>query len=119
MANEITDEDKLIERLEVHRELVGWIIQELERKGIKAERTTKNNSKGDIRIDGHSDLTRLQNVLLQIKERFNQVEPREKRTQKVKSQTEEDLYIEVKAYKATNIGSSIAKKLLQKKPLSV
>ena len=32
--NWMTDEDQQISRLEVHRDLIGWVIQELERANI-------------------------------------------------------------------------------------
>ena len=45
-----TDEDRQILRLKIHRDLIGWIIQELNQEGIPAKRTTGGNPKGDILI---------------------------------------------------------------------
>lgn len=44
----MTDEDKMIYKLTVHRNFIGWVIDKLKEEGILAERTTGNNSKGDI-----------------------------------------------------------------------
>jgi hypothetical protein len=46
----MTDEDEQIARLEIHRDLIGWLIAELHKEGIRAERTTGSSPKGDILI---------------------------------------------------------------------
>ncbi len=43
-----TDEDYMIHRLTVHRDLVTWCIQQLRDNGIEAERTRGNDPHGDI-----------------------------------------------------------------------
>ncbi|MCB1194328.1 MAG: hypothetical protein KDK90_28095 [Leptospiraceae bacterium] len=43
-----TDEDKLMKRLKVHRDVIGKIIKILQKEGIKCERTYDNDSSGDI-----------------------------------------------------------------------
>lgn len=65
----MTDEDKMIYTLKVHRDLIGWVIKKLKEEGILAERTTGNNSKGDILIVKREDAPRVQEIVrdLQIK----------------------------------------------------
>ncbi len=43
-----TDEDAMIHRLMVHRDLVTWCIQQLRENDIEAERTRGNDPHGDI-----------------------------------------------------------------------
>jgi hypothetical protein len=43
-----TDEDEMIHRLMVHRDLVTWCIQQLRVNGIEAKRTRGNDPHGDI-----------------------------------------------------------------------
>ncbi len=45
-----TDEDRQIERLLIHRNLVGWVIDRLKQSAIEAVRTTGNDENGDIRL---------------------------------------------------------------------
>lgn len=50
MANQEpqTDEDKMIAKLELHRDIIGKMIELLKKNGIECERTTGNDSNGDI-----------------------------------------------------------------------
>jgi hypothetical protein len=51
MANDFpTDEDRQIERLLVHRNLVNWVIWALAQANISATRTIGNREEGDIYI---------------------------------------------------------------------
>jgi hypothetical protein len=51
MANDFpTDEDRQIERLRVHRNLVTWVIRALAQANISATRTIGNREEGDIYI---------------------------------------------------------------------
>ncbi|MEG4283578.1 hypothetical protein QUB68_10660 [Microcoleus sp. A006_D1] len=59
----MTDEDELIARLEVHRDMIGWLIMELSKEGIQAKRTTGNNPKGDILIVNQQDVPRVKQLL--------------------------------------------------------
>ncbi|MEG4232480.1 hypothetical protein QUA40_10255 [Microcoleus sp. Pol11C3] len=59
----MTDEDELIARLEVHRDMIGWVIIELGKEGIQAKRTTGNNPKGDILIVNARDVPRVKQLL--------------------------------------------------------
>jgi len=59
----MTDEDEQIARLEVHRDMIGWVIIELGKEGIQAKRTTGNNPKGDILIVNEQDVPRVKQLL--------------------------------------------------------
>ena len=59
----MTDEDEQIARLEVHRDMIGWVIIELRKEGIKTKRTTGNNPKGDILIVNEQDVPRVKQLL--------------------------------------------------------
>ncbi len=67
----MTDEDELIARLEVHRDMIGWLIMELSKEGIQAKRTTGNNPKGDILIVNQQDVPRVKQLLRNFNIEFN------------------------------------------------
>lgn len=67
----MTDEDELIARLEVHRDMIGWVIIELGKEGIQAKRTTGNNPKGDILILNDWDVPRVKQLLRNWQSEFN------------------------------------------------
>ncbi|MBE9187098.1 hypothetical protein IQ270_21170 [Microcoleus sp. LEGE 07076] len=67
----MTDEDELIARLEVHRDMIGWLIMELSKEGIQAKRTTGNNPKGDILIVNQQDVPRVKQLLRNWQIEFN------------------------------------------------
>ncbi len=67
----MTDEDELIARLEVHRDMIGWLIMELSQEGIEAKRTTGNNPKGDILIVNQQDVPRVKQLLRNFHIEFN------------------------------------------------
>ncbi len=67
----MTDEDELIARLEVHRDMIAWLIMELSKEGIQAKRTTGNNRKGDILIVNQQDVPRVKQLLRNFHIEFN------------------------------------------------
>ncbi|MCC3415615.1 MAG: hypothetical protein JGK24_15690 [Microcoleus sp. PH2017_29_MFU_D_A] len=67
----MTDEDEQIARLEVHRDMIGWLIMELSKEGIEAKRTTGNNPKGDILIVNQQDVPRIKQLLRNLQVEFN------------------------------------------------
>ncbi|WP_342597911.1 hypothetical protein VKI21_12725 [Cyanobacterium aponinum UTEX 3222] len=67
----MTDEDKMIERLTIHKNLIGWIIEELEAEGIEARRTTGNDSSGDVLIVNSEDVPRVKEIVRQIQKEYN------------------------------------------------
>lgn len=67
----MTDEDELIARLEVHRDMIGWLIMELSKEGIQAKRTTGNNPKGDILIVNQQDVPQVKQLLPNFHIEFN------------------------------------------------
>lgn len=67
----MTDEDEQIARLEVHRDMIGWVIIELGKEGIQAKRTTGNNPKGDILIVNEQDVPRVKQLLRNLQIEFN------------------------------------------------
>lgn len=67
----MSDEDKQIERLLVHKKLIGWLIVELEKHGIEAKRTTNNSPKGDILIVEKAEVDRVKEILRNLSNKFN------------------------------------------------
>ncbi|MEZ4664843.1 MAG: hypothetical protein R2911_45515 [Caldilineaceae bacterium] len=61
-----TDEDRMIYRLYVHRNMITWMIKRLAEAGIQAERTTGNDPHGDIFLLDPSDIQRVQQIIRQI-----------------------------------------------------
>lgn len=66
-----TDEDKMIERLIIHKNMIGWLIKKLEAEGIECQRTTGNDSKGDILLINSEDVPRVKEIVLQIQKEYN------------------------------------------------
>ncbi|OCQ91719.1 hypothetical protein BCD67_09500 [Oscillatoriales cyanobacterium USR001] len=72
-----TDEDRLIYQLTIHRDLVGWVIIKLAQSGIRSQRTTGNNPKGDILIINSNDASRVKEIISSIHNQYNAVNPNE------------------------------------------
>ena len=66
-----TDEDRMIYKLKVHRNFIGWVIKKLKEQGIPCERTTGNDPNGDILIINQEDVPRLQEIVRQIQNEYN------------------------------------------------
>ena len=58
-----TDEDRMIYRLHVHRNMITWVIKQLAEAGIKAQRTTGNDPHGDIVLLDPADIPRVQQII--------------------------------------------------------
>lgn len=69
--DDITDEDRQIERLLVHKKIIGWLIAELKKQGIEAKRTTNNSPKGDILIINKEDAIRVKEILRDLQQELN------------------------------------------------
>jgi hypothetical protein len=66
-----TDEDKMIERLIIHKKMIGWVIKQLEANGIECKRTTGNDSNGDILYYNEKDEPRVKEIVRQINQKYN------------------------------------------------
>jgi hypothetical protein len=66
----MTDEDEQIARLEIHRDIIGWVIAELHKEGIRAERTTGSSRKGDILIVDREEVARVKQLLRSWQSKF-------------------------------------------------
>ena len=61
-----TDEDRMIYRLHVHRNMITWVIKRLADAGIPAERTIGNDPHGDIVLLDPADIPRVQQIIREI-----------------------------------------------------
>jgi len=61
-----TDEDRMIYRLHVHKNMITWVIQRLADAGIQAKRTTGNDPQGDIVLFDPMDIPRVQQIIRDI-----------------------------------------------------
>jgi hypothetical protein len=68
---EISDEDRLIRILKLHKALKLWTIAILLEAGIDCQETYGNDEKGDIIVLNASDATRVQQLLDSIQAKFN------------------------------------------------
>ncbi|MCW6035698.1 hypothetical protein K4A83_05350 [Spirulina subsalsa FACHB-351] len=66
-----TDEDKMMEKLLIHKNMIGWLIKKLQDKGIECQRTTGNDPKGDILLINPDDIPRMQEIVRQIQGEYN------------------------------------------------
>lgn len=58
-----TDEDRMIERLTVHRNVITWLLERLAAQGINAARTKGNDPCGDIVFLDPDDVPRVQQMI--------------------------------------------------------
>lgn len=66
-----TDEDRMIERLEAHRDFITWVIRRLEDEGINCKRTTGNDSGGDILYYNPDDEPEVKRIVREIQDEYN------------------------------------------------
>jgi hypothetical protein len=73
MANQgwDTDEDRMIHKLTVHKNLITWVIQQLEKENIPCQRTTGNDPNGDILVINPEQTPRVQEIIRGINRQFN------------------------------------------------
>ena len=67
----VTDEDRLIYQLTLHRDLVGWVIRKLAEASIPSQRTTGNDPKGDILIVATKDASQVEQIICDIHHQYN------------------------------------------------
>jgi len=63
-----TDEDRMIYRLHVHKNMITWVLKRLADAGIPAKRTTGNDPQGDIVVLDPMDIPRVQQIIRDIQE---------------------------------------------------
>lgn len=68
---ELTDEEKMMERLTIHKNLIGWLIKKLEEEKIQCKRTTGNDPNGDILLINPDDVPRVKEIVRQIQKQYN------------------------------------------------
>ena len=67
MENEFpTDEDRMIDRLELHRHIIDYVCSVLLEHNIKHERTRGNSPQGDILIISRDEVPKVQAILKKI-----------------------------------------------------
>lgn len=66
-----TDEDRLIYKLHVHKNMITWVIERLSEAGIQAQRTRGNNPHGDIVLLDRADIPRVQQIIRDIQAEAN------------------------------------------------
>jgi hypothetical protein len=69
--SDLTDEDKMIYKLTVHRNLIGWFIKKCAEQGIQCERTTGNDPNGDIVICNSEDEPRVKELIRAHQKQYN------------------------------------------------
>jgi hypothetical protein len=68
---DLTDEDKMIERLIIHKNMIGWLIKKLQAEGIECQRTTGNDPNGDILLIHPEDEPIVQEMIRKIQQEYN------------------------------------------------
>ena len=58
-----TDEDVMIERLELHRDTIEFVCAALSERGVPHERTRGNSPLGDILLISREDIGKVQSIL--------------------------------------------------------
>lgn len=65
------DEDRMIARLEAHRDLITWVIGQLRAEGISCDRTTGNDPHGDILYYHAEDESKVKAIVRQMNAKWN------------------------------------------------
>ena len=66
-----TDEDEMIHHLELHRDTISWLCEQLDRKGIKNKRTRGNSAEGDILLINPDDAEVVRQMIREFHKKFN------------------------------------------------
>ncbi|MBO0349519.1 hypothetical protein J0895_10440 [Phormidium pseudopriestleyi FRX01] len=66
-----TDEDRMIHKLTVHKNLITWVIQQLEKENIPCQRTTGNDPNGDILVINPEQAPSVKEIIRGINRQFN------------------------------------------------
>lgn len=67
-----TDEDEMIYHLELHRDTISWLCEQLDRKGIKNKRTRGNSAEGDILLIKPEDAGVVRQMIRELHKKFNE-----------------------------------------------
>ena len=67
---DLTDEDRMIYKLIVHRNLIGWFIKKCAEQNIQCEKTTGNDSHGDIVIN-KEDESQIKELIHTMQKQYN------------------------------------------------
>lgn len=67
----MTDEDKMIYKLIVHKNFIGWVIDKLKEEGILAKRTNGNDPNGDILLVKPEDAPRVKEIVRKLQSKYN------------------------------------------------
>ncbi|EDN71247.1 hypothetical protein BGP_0694 [Beggiatoa sp. PS] len=70
LERDLTDEDRMIYKLIVHRNLIGWFIKKCAEQNIQCERTTGNDSHGDIVIN-KEDESQVKELIRTMQKQYN------------------------------------------------
>jgi hypothetical protein len=90
---ELSDEEKLIHILRLHKGLKDWVIKALIERGIECQETYGNDEKGDIIVIHPQDTRLVQQIVIEIHSRFNACE---NLTQQRRTQNNDNPHIEIK-----------------------
>lgn len=66
------DEDKIIRKLTIHKNLIGWIIALFKNENIEMERTYGNDSRGDIFYPEERDTEKIQKIVRELNQKYNE-----------------------------------------------
>lgn len=69
--SEISDEDRLIRVLQLHKALKKWVMSLLQSQAIECRETYGNDEKGDILIVRSQDTARVQQIVDELQQQFN------------------------------------------------
>ena len=70
--NKPTDEDKMIQKLTIHKKMIGWVLGLLEKEEIESERTYGNDAQGDIYYPSEEDTETIQKIVRELNQKYNQ-----------------------------------------------
>ena len=66
MEKQVSDEDKMIRKLTMHRNLVSWVLALLKKNDIPSERTFGNDTRGDIQYFDEDDSGKVKDIVSRL-----------------------------------------------------
>ena len=70
--NKKTDEDKMIHKLTIHKKMISWVLDLLEKEEVESERTYGNEVKGDIYYPSEDDTKTIHKLVRDLNQKYNQ-----------------------------------------------
>ena len=62
----------MIQKLTLHKKMIGWILNLLGKENIESKRTYGNDAKGDIYYPSENDTEKMQKLVRELNQKYNE-----------------------------------------------